>query len=123
MEGTSMAADDNEQRFQEFTGLLLTVEELVHRSGEVTLYTPESLQGILRKFCEIIASHLEAQSCTIQLKLHDIASCKFIARMTGDAQPGERKSGGDRRSDRTPDEMAGIERYRERIANGFRRPW
>jgi len=51
-----MATEDNEKGFRRFTNALLAVEETVHRSGAVTLYTPEALQSILGKFCDIIAT-------------------------------------------------------------------
>jgi len=115
-----MATDDNEERFRIFTNALLAVEETVHRSGNVTLYTPDALQDILEKFCDIIATHLEAQSCTIQLKVHDIASCKFIAAMTSNPNLPEYTSKTEGRSD---DDIDRIREYRGRMVQEFRQRW
>jgi hypothetical protein len=120
-----MATEDNERSFRSFANALLAVEETVHRSGEVTLYTPDALQDILGEFCEIIATHLDAQSCTIQLKLHDIASCKFIDQMTRkkETPPYDVEEVAKRADGRSLDEAQRIQAYRERVASDFLTAW
>lgn len=119
---TSILSDENESSFRDFSNALLAAEEGVHRSGGVTLYSPEALQKILSTFCGIIARDIEAQSCTIHLKLHDIGSCRFIQQLTESASPfgpiGPPNDGY-----RTETELEEIARYRARVADDFRQKW
>lgn len=115
------ASDENESRFKKFSNLLLAAEETVHRSGEVELYSPEALHDILSAFCKIVADDIDAQSCTIHLKLHDLGSCKFIEQLTESPSPGPRDGGMD--GNRTREELEHIERYRKQVAAGFTKRW
>jgi len=61
----------SEKEFREFANKLLAAEVSGFKRG-VPLYSPESLQMVMKSFCEIVAETLKTQSCTIQLKSYDI---------------------------------------------------
>jgi hypothetical protein len=67
------SSDEMEKRFKEFTDRLLNAEQYAFTERERDVFTPGRLQMILQQFCEIIAEHVDAQSCTIQLKIYDSA--------------------------------------------------
>jgi hypothetical protein len=117
-----MLSDENESNFRDFSNALLAAEETVHRAGGVTLYSSEALQKILSTFCGIVARDIDAQSCTIHLKLHDIGSCKFIEQLS-EADPPLAPIGPPGLGRRTDEELEQIAHYRERLAQDFRTKW
>src|ERR1700692_3551095 len=76
-----MPTDENEHRFKQFSNMLLAAEERGYRA-DVAFYSADALRRILKEFCNIIADDLQVQSCTVQLKLHDLASCSCLHELT-----------------------------------------
>lgn len=71
-----LAPEASEDRFRKFSAELLAAEEVGFRSG--FFYSPEALRNILECFCDIIAKNLNAQSCTVQLKLYDSLNSQVL---------------------------------------------
>lgn len=71
-----------EQEFRAFVRRLLAVQEY-DWSEEHKLFTPESLQKILIKFCSIIANELKVESCTVNLQLYNPELLKQKVKQVG----------------------------------------
>ena len=74
-----LAPEASEDRFRKFSAELLAAEEVGFRGG--FFYSPEALRNILECFCDIIAKNLNAQSCTVQLKLYDSLNSQALKRL------------------------------------------
>lgn len=71
-----LAPEASEDKLRRFSSRLLAAEEAGFR-GDL-FYSPDALRMILQDFCNIIAENLQAQSCTVQLKLYDLSGSPLL---------------------------------------------
>lgn len=67
---SNRATQEREREFRDFMQRLLAAQGY-NFLEERLLFSPETLQQILTRFCEIIADDIGAQSCTIHLRMYD----------------------------------------------------
>ncbi len=60
--------DDPEREFKDFVQKLLQAQ--TYRFGEDEIFSPQTLREIFRRFCNIVADEVDAQSCSIHLHLY-----------------------------------------------------
>ena len=68
--GSKIPTEKEEKNFREFMNRLLQAQSYDFLN-DTDLFSRKTLHKTLKKFCEIIADELGAQSCTIHLKIYD----------------------------------------------------
>lgn len=63
--------ESQEKQFRKFATRLLKAQEYEFLKPEHVVFSPTTLRKALTKFCSVIAEEVQADSCTIQLKVYD----------------------------------------------------